>query len=84
MAYFPSYNKFRTEVQETQSTTSAAGPNGVGLAHKQAYAFSDASWSRGQTDNPSGFPARQGQMPGELFSMLQPASFTSLEPPIGS
>lgn len=79
MAYFSSYNSFRIAVQETQSTTSSPGPTGAGLKHNQAYAFSDASWSRGQSGNQSGIECRKGNMPAELFSLINTASFTSVE-----
>ena len=81
MAYFPSYNKFRTDIIETQSTQSAPGAGGPGLQHRQSYAFSDASWTEGQENNQSGIPCRTGNMPGELFNMLKTASYTSIKSP---
>ena len=75
MAGFASYNQFRQQIDETQSSLSPTGLSylGVGIP------FSDASWSRGNSI--AQLPSySQGNTPAEWYELVAPASFTSVIP----
>jgi hypothetical protein len=76
MAGFASYNRFKTEVQNTLSSEAPPSQGGYGLTYAGLYPFSNASWMKSIGQGPG---SNQGNTPGERNQTIQCASFTSVK-----